>query len=31
MPSVSQLIFYTYDNRSGPAFWESIITNLLTI
>jgi len=29
MPSVGQLIFYTYDSRGGPAFWESAITNLL--
>ncbi len=29
MPSVNQLIFYTYDSRGGPAFWESAITNLL--
>ena len=29
MPSVGHLIFYTYDSRGGPAFWESAITNLL--
>jgi len=31
MPFGDQLIFYTYGNRCGPAFWESIITNLSAI